>query len=131
MFEPQLCRQRAEGRKAQDAYHQKDHRLHPERPGEHAAQQCGGRADGKPDGGHIKGAGLQCQKAHGCSQPENRGDLHGMLPPYAAIIRHPLGEGQEFFTGTLHRKQNIDKNGKERMKWDSKTPKRYFAVPKN
>ena len=28
----------------------------------------------------------------------------------------PLGEGQEFFTGTLHRKQNIDKNGKERMK---------------
>ena len=28
----------------------------------------------------------------------------------------PLGEGQEFFTGTLHRKQNIDKNGKKARK---------------
>jgi len=28
----------------------------------------------------------------------------------------PLGEGQELFTGTLHRKQNIDKNGKKARK---------------
>jgi hypothetical protein len=28
----------------------------------------------------------------------------------------PLGKGQEFFTGTLRRKQNIDKNGKKARK---------------
>ena len=34
----------------------------------------------------------------------------------------PLGEGQEFFTGTLHRKQNIDKNGKETVKKSENDP---------
>ena len=74
--------------------------------------QRGQRADGKPDGGHIKGTGLQCQKAHGCSQPENGGDLHGMLPPYAAIIRHPLGGRSRAFYW------NVAQKTKYRQKWE-------------
>ena len=41
----------------------------------------------------------------------------------------PLGEGQEFFTGTLHRKQNIDKNGKERMKMGQQNTQKVFRCP--
>ena len=41
----------------------------------------------------------------------------------------PLGEGQELFTGTLHRKQNIDKNGKERMKMGQKNTQKVFRCP--
>ncbi len=102
----------AEGQQAQDAYHHEHHRLHPERLGEQAAQQGGGRADGKPDGGHIKGDGLQRQKAHGGSQPEKWGRWVMVLPPYAPIIGHPLGGRSRVFYW------NVAQKTKYKQKWE-------------
>lgn len=113
MLEPQLCRQRAKGCQTQDAYHQKDHRLHPERPGEHAAQQCGGRADGNQMEVILKVLASSARKPTAAAS-QRMGEICMVCYLLMLLLYGiPLGEGQELFTGTLHRKQNIDKNGKK------------------
>ena len=93
----QLCGQRPEGQQAQHAHHDEQQRLHPEQIGEQTADQRGGRADGKPDGGHIKGTTLQHQKADRGNEPEKWGGVHGQFPPYGPIIGHPLGGRSSVF----------------------------------
>ena len=82
---------------AQHAHHDEQQRLHPEQIGEQTADQRGGRADGKPDGGHIKGTTLQHQKADRGNEPEKWGGVHGQFPPYGPIIGHPLGGRSRVF----------------------------------
>ena len=93
----QLCGQRPESQQAQHAHHDEQQRLHPEQIGEQTADQRGGRADGKPDGGHIKGTTLQHQKADRGNEPEKWGGVHGQFPPYGPIIGHPLGGRSSVF----------------------------------
>ena len=93
----QLCGQRPEGQQAQHAHHDEQQRLHPEQIGEQTADQRGGRADGKPDRGHIKGTTLQHQKADRGNEPEKWGGVHGQFPPYGPIIGHPLGGRSSVF----------------------------------
>ena len=93
----QFCGQRPEGQQAQHAHYDEQQRLHPEQIGEQTADQRGGRADGKPDGGHIKGTTLQHQKADRGNEPEKWGGVHGQFPPYGPIIGHPLGGRSSVF----------------------------------
>ena len=94
-----------------DAYHQKDHSC-AGTAGEHAAQQCGGRADGKPDKVILKVLASSARKPTAAAS-QRMGNLHGMLHSLCCYYTaSPWGRSRAF-TGTLHRKQNIDKNGKK------------------
>ena len=83
----QLCGQRPEGQQAQHAHHDEQQRLHPEQIGEQTADQRGGRADGKPDGGHIKGTTLQHQKADRGNAARKMGRCSWAIPSLRPYYR--------------------------------------------